>query len=428
MRTVSFINPEPSTRWSSCVNHYGSAPLDGDMWTSIASLILPGSFILLGLNVTRPGLGQGHAAGAGPSIESAPGRHIPADLGHNGDDRIRVGCCGIAHGPMAPGRPYSARFQPGRHGAWAAGTEVDHPIEAALERLASRWPGTGSNPTEATPSELGSLRAHALALLALLGDGHTLTRGKHMESSVRLAKALMTSQDKSSGQFVWVTVQGETATDPVLDQWLATLAMAETYYFSRSLIVRTRVRKAVKHAGEILNDPARRKRLSTGALMAALELRRLSRPGGLTPEIFDPAVLEVERRIAAGDDTLLLAAAQLHLIAPGKDRDVLAARVAARALDTVFKAAPIGAPAPDSATLMEAWWIADALRAAGGEAWSSIELPRREWTVAQLDDEQGAKESGPIPPDSVPMGRDPMTTAALALILEADYRSQVWTE
>jgi len=79
-----------------------------------------------------------------------------------------------------------------------------------------------------------------LALLAMLGDGHTTRRGQYKENVSRAVKWLHDQQDYESGLF------GDAiGTAYMYDHSIATLAMCEAYYFSGSPIIHDTAQKAV---------------------------------------------------------------------------------------------------------------------------------------------------------------------------------------
>jgi len=79
-----------------------------------------------------------------------------------------------------------------------------------------------------------------LALLAFLGDGHTTTRGKYRDNVVRAVKWLYQQQDFENGLY------GERiGTAFLYDHSIATLAMCEAYYFSKSPVLLGSAKKAI---------------------------------------------------------------------------------------------------------------------------------------------------------------------------------------
>ncbi|MEO2094728.1 MAG: hypothetical protein ABGY71_11745 [bacterium] len=80
----------------------------------------------------------------------------------------------------------------------------------------------------------------ALALLALLGDGHTTRRGLYRDSVARGVQWLRTRQDPESGLF------GEASGHSfVYDHAIASLAMCEAYYFSGSPLLKGTAQRAI---------------------------------------------------------------------------------------------------------------------------------------------------------------------------------------
>ena len=95
-------------------------------------------------------------------------------------------------------------------------------------------PTTGPGHTEHDVGVTG------LALLALLGDGHTTMRGEFRDNVSRGVKWLIDQQDPDTGLI------GERIGHTFLyDHGIATLALCEAYYFSRSPLLKPKVQKAV---------------------------------------------------------------------------------------------------------------------------------------------------------------------------------------
>jgi len=87
-----------------------------------------------------------------------------------------------------------------------------------------------------------------LALLAFLGNGHTMTRGTHKEVVRRGIKWLVRQQDRESGLF------GEEIGHAFLyDHAIATLAMCETYYLDKSTVLKTKVQRALNYVSRARN-------------------------------------------------------------------------------------------------------------------------------------------------------------------------------
>ena len=82
--------------------------------------------------------------------------------------------------------------------------------------------------------------ATGLALLAFLGDGHTMTRGTYKDVVKRGIKWLVQEQDRESGLF------GDGVGKHYLyDHSIATLAMCETFYLDKSTLLKTKAQKAM---------------------------------------------------------------------------------------------------------------------------------------------------------------------------------------
>lgn len=87
-----------------------------------------------------------------------------------------------------------------------------------------------------------------LALLAFLGNGHTMTRGRHKEVVRRGMKWLTREQDRESGLF------GEEIGHAFLyDHAIATLAMCETYYLDKSTLLQRKVQRALNYISRARN-------------------------------------------------------------------------------------------------------------------------------------------------------------------------------
>ena len=87
-----------------------------------------------------------------------------------------------------------------------------------------------------------------VALLAFLGNGHTMTRGVHKEVVRRGIKWLASEQDRESGLF------GEEIGHAFLyDHAIATLAMCESYYLDRSTVLKSKVQRALNYISRARN-------------------------------------------------------------------------------------------------------------------------------------------------------------------------------
>ncbi len=81
-----------------------------------------------------------------------------------------------------------------------------------------------------------------LALLAFLGDGHSLRRGLHKEVVVQGARFLSRSQNKETG-----LIGDAVGHSFIYDHALATLSLCELYRIDRSIILKKRAQKAIDY-------------------------------------------------------------------------------------------------------------------------------------------------------------------------------------
>lgn len=99
----------------------------------------------------------------------------------------------------------------------------------------------GSGECEGPGNATHDVGVTALALLAFLGDNNTTTQGEYKEVVQRGIAWLKDQQDPDSGLF------GEQSShDFIYDHAIATLAMCEAYYFSKSPLIKRPVQKAVE--------------------------------------------------------------------------------------------------------------------------------------------------------------------------------------
>lgn len=80
------------------------------------------------------------------------------------------------------------------------------------------------------------------ALLAFLGDGHSLTRGKYRDVVAQGAKFLSRSQDHETGLIGEAVGQSY-----IYDHILSTLSLCEIYRVDRSIILKQRAQKAINY-------------------------------------------------------------------------------------------------------------------------------------------------------------------------------------
>ena len=87
-----------------------------------------------------------------------------------------------------------------------------------------------------------------LALLAFLGDGHSMTKGSYKDVVTKGVKWLISQQDKETGLF------GEKIGHSfVYDHAIATLAMCETYYIDKSTILKRKAQNAINFITQARN-------------------------------------------------------------------------------------------------------------------------------------------------------------------------------
>jgi len=152
------------------------------------------------------------------------------------------------------GGKYGDRFGngPGTRGG-GRGTEIV--LKAGLEWLAQHQSPDGSWDSDGFAAECGKIGAGVcdgpgqplhdvgltgLALLAFLGDGNTLSQGAHRHGVGRAVQWLRRQQDPDTGLLGEATGHGF-----LYDHAIATLALCETYYFSRSALLRRNCQSAV---------------------------------------------------------------------------------------------------------------------------------------------------------------------------------------
>jgi hypothetical protein len=135
------------------------------------------------------------------------------------------GVIGIGGGA---GGLYGRRFAGRRTLGRAGGQGTTEPLHAALAWLAKAQRPDGS---WAATSDKGDVAATGLALLALLGDGHTTTQGTHRAAVTLGIKSMRTRVDSETGGF---HPAGAEPPEHVWQHAVATLAFAEAYYFSKS--------------------------------------------------------------------------------------------------------------------------------------------------------------------------------------------------
>ena len=152
------------------------------------------------------------------------------------------------------GGKYGGRFAGRRNSRTPGGraiTVIDIPM--ALKWLArhqeaeGRWDADGfmtHDPADDRGDGAGGvghdIGETALALLAFLGDGHTMTQGPHQDQVALGIKWLRSVQDPATGFF-----RDGTHPPCLRDHALATFALGEAYYFSRSPLTKRNLQRAV---------------------------------------------------------------------------------------------------------------------------------------------------------------------------------------
>ncbi|MEZ6015849.1 MAG: VIT and VWA domain-containing protein [Planctomycetota bacterium] len=257
-----------------------------------------------------------------------------------------------------------------------------------------------------------TLRADALALLALLGDGHTAKRGDFPDTVLALTQQLVARFDVTTLDFVDPEGAGRVEGDAALDRLLATLALLEAYDLTKAPLLRKSAQQALARAQELLAAP---KDLSPEALLVAFQVRGAASAARFSVKGLAELELEVARRFEAGDPSLLVAAARLRVVAAGAERAAWAERVAEQAI-----AASDADEGPRAA--LRRWLITDALRAAETEAWAAYHShSKRRILESQRSD---GELDGAWQPPSTGADRSDVaaTTAANVLTLESPYR------
>ena len=158
----------------------------------------------------------------------------------------------IGIGPGDLGGPKGARFGQGRD---RGGDGTEPALEAGLDWLARHqspdgsWdcdgfmrncPDTGVGVCSGAGEAAHDLGMTGLALLAFLGDGNTTRVGPHRELVARGVNWLRQQQDSGSGLF------GQRIGHSFMyDHAIATLAMCEAYYFSKSPLIKGSAQAAI---------------------------------------------------------------------------------------------------------------------------------------------------------------------------------------
>ena len=153
-------------------------------------------------------------------------------------------------GPAHPGR-----F--GERKRSAAGRGTEQALREALDWLAAHQGPDGSWDADGFATECGEIGAGecggkgqathdvgvtGLALLALMGDGHTTDRGRYRDTVRSGVAWLYRQQDRHTG-----SIGEEVSHDHVYDHAIATLAVCEAYYFGRSPLAKEAAQGAVDY-------------------------------------------------------------------------------------------------------------------------------------------------------------------------------------
>ena len=159
------------------------------------------------------------------------------------------------------GGKYGGRFGGRRNLRAAGGSGTEQAIKDGLEWLkkhqdeSGRWDcdeffkhDPDNDQTDGAGDPNHDIGTTGLALLAFLGDGHTMTRGTYKDVVSRGVKWLSSEQDRETGLF------GQEIGHAFLyDHSIATLAMCETYYIDKSILLKTKAQKAINYISRARN-------------------------------------------------------------------------------------------------------------------------------------------------------------------------------
>ena len=225
----------------------------------------------------------------------------------------------------------------------------------------------------------------------------------------QLIRGLSESLDPDTGQF-----DSKGSTDPTLDHLLATLALTEQYYFSRSPLLRQRVQRALGHAGELMADPTA---LSDEALYVAWELSNTARHSALKFAVLSEILTEASRRRGQGATSIVLDA--LNVLACVED---LTLTRLGRALEVRQAAELDVGEAADPDALLRAWMVGEAVRKAGDPAWRSYWRRAKVGTLDSQRKDGEAKGSWQPRDGSLDRSQIIEATSLRVLILESPFR------
>ena len=153
------------------------------------------------------------------------------------------------------GGKYGGRFGGNRNLRKGAGKGTEIAIKDGLEWLRLHQDEDGSwdcdefmhhdpsgDLTDGAGDPNHDIGVTGLALLAFLGDGHTMTQGHYKDTVKRGIKWLVHEQDRESGLF------GEELGHAFLyDHSIATLAVCETFYLDKSTLLKTKAQRAINY-------------------------------------------------------------------------------------------------------------------------------------------------------------------------------------
>ncbi|MBK8177809.1 MAG: terpene cyclase/mutase family protein [Planctomycetes bacterium] len=162
------------------------------------------------------------------------------------------------------GTKYKGRGPRGKGRGPSGGGDTEIPLGDALEWLRQHQSADGSWDCEGFMANCGRIHAGStcdgpgeathdvgvtgLALLAFLGEGSTTREGRYKEQVAKSVKWLKDQQDQDTGIF------GEkTGHSWMYDHSIATLAMCEAYYFSKSPLLKRSAQDAINLISQARN-------------------------------------------------------------------------------------------------------------------------------------------------------------------------------
>ena len=155
------------------------------------------------------------------------------------------------------GGKFGNRFRGGNKRRTDGGSDVIQALEDGLEWLKDHQSEDGSWDCDGFDAECGKIgntvcegtgfATHdvgvtGLALLTFLGDGHTTAEGRYREVVSRGIAWLKSRQDPDSG-----LIGDRASHDFLYDHALATLAICEAYYFTKSPLIKRTAQEAVNY-------------------------------------------------------------------------------------------------------------------------------------------------------------------------------------